>query len=191
MESRHTSAILFRSAATAAIIMAPLAAHSQRIWYVPGEDGARNGIAWHQEFPKLFEEPPAWPTGLKYLDVLQFDTPYLIHLEPARLDAIHAFLARHPVEVSVAMSLLPVENCGGGIEGLTSLAQVTENARLLSKLGIQITYVFMDEPLFYGHDYSGPGACRLPITEVAIRLSQSISAIRAYFPHQIAVRRSR
>jgi hypothetical protein len=40
----------------------------------------------------------------------------------------------------------------------------------------------MDEPLFFGHDYSGKNACTFSIQQVAESVARNVKVIRSYYP---------
>lgn len=46
--------------------------------------------------------------------------------------------------------------------------------------GIDLDYVVMDEPLYFGHHYSGTSACQFSIAEVAKGVAESVARIRSY-----------
>ena len=61
--------------------------------------------------------------------------------------------------------------CGYGVEGYSDPGA---NAKLVAKLqraGVQVSYIGMDEPLFFGHYYNGKNACHSSIENVAERVS--------------------
>jgi hypothetical protein len=41
----------------------------------------------------------------------------------------------------------------------------------------------MDDPFFFGHRYSGPGACLAPPANLARQIAEKIRLVRTYFPN--------
>lgn len=166
---------------TLRVALGPLA-HAQQLWFSPGDDLEVQGVVGHPDFPRLFENPELWPTGLSRVNVFQFRAPYLAR-KPKESARYYAFLQAHHIDIAAAMNVLPAENCGQGVEGTLPRKNIADYARRIKIGGIAIAYVVMDEPLFYGHDYDGRNACHFSIAEVARGVADSVSAIRAYHPH--------
>jgi hypothetical protein len=55
-------------------------------------------------------------------------------------------------------------------------------AKKVLAAGGRFKYVGMDEPLFFGHYYSGSNACKSSIEEVANRVAAILSVYRSAFP---------
>src|ERR1700683_53214 len=163
-------------------MLLPAAVAAPQLWFSPGDDLEVKGIVGHPDFPKLFEEPSAWPTGLSHVDVFQFRAPYLAR-KPEDSSRYYAFLKAHHIAIAVAMTVLPAENCGQGIEGTLPRKNIADYPRRIKvNAGIDIDYVVMDEPLYYGHDYNGANACHFSIADVAQGVADSVEAIRSYHP---------
>jgi hypothetical protein len=164
-------------------VAAPITAAAQQVWFSPGDDLEVGGVVTHPDFPRLFEDPSAWPTGLAHIDVMQFRTAYITR-RTAESAKDYAYLKAHHIRFAVAMSVMPAETCGGGVEGIMSHRGIDAYSRLIKvNGGIDIDYVVMDEPLYFGHDYAGKNACKLSIAEVAQGVAQSVATIRSYHPH--------
>jgi hypothetical protein len=158
-------------------------APAQELWFSPGDDLEVQGMIGHPDFFRLFEEPSTWPTGLAQTKVFQFRAPYLAR-KPKESANDFAFLKRHHVAIAAAMTVLPAETCGQGIEGTLPRKNIADYPRRIRlDAGIDLDYVVMDEPLYYGHDYSGVNACSYSIPDVAKGVAESIDAIRHYHPH--------
>jgi hypothetical protein len=175
------SALVFRFLTLA--IWLPVAAVGQQLWFVPGDDLEVKGVISHPDFPRLFEEPSLWPTGLAHINVFQFRAPYLAR-KPEESAKYYGFLQAHHIKIAVAMTVMPAETCGQGIEGTLPRKNIADYPRRIKvNAGIDIDYVVMDEPLYYAHDYNGRNACNLPIDDIAKGVADSVIAIRAYHPH--------
>src|ERR1700722_12959427 len=164
-------------------LLLPAAALAQQLWFSPGDDLEVKGVIGHPDFAKLFEDPSLWSIGLTHVNVFQFRAPYLAR-KPEESAKYYSFLKAHHINIGVAMNVMPAETCGQGIEGTLPRKNIADYPRRIKvDAGIDIDYVVMDEPLFYGHDYDGKNACHFSVGDVAKGVANSVAAIRAYHPH--------
>jgi hypothetical protein len=165
------------------LALTPLSAYGQQVWFSPGDDLEVSGIVTHPDFPKLFEEPSQWPTGLSHINVLQFRAPYIAR-KPAESAKYDGYLKAHHIAIAATMTVMPAETCGQGIEGIMSRKGIDFYPRAIkANAGIDLDYVVMDEPLYFGHDYAGKNACRLSVADVAKGVAESVATIRSYHPN--------
>ena len=178
---RALGAIVLRLLCLSALL--PASVLAQQLWFAPGDDLEVKGIISHPDFPRLFDDPSVWPTGLAHVNVFQFRAPYLAR-KPEESARYYGFLKAHHVEIGVAMTVLPAESCGQGIEGTLPRRNIADYPRRIKAIaGIDIDFVVMDEPLFYGHDYNGKNACNFSIADIAKGVADSVATIRSYHPH--------
>jgi hypothetical protein len=159
-----------------------MAGPAPQLWFSPGDDLEVSGVVTHPDFPKLFEEPSQWPTGLSHVNVLQFRAPYIAR-KPTESAKYYGYLKEHQIEIAAAMTVMPAETCGQGVEGIMSHKGIDFYPRAIKAAGIDLDYIVMDEPLYFGHDYAGKNACKLSIVEVAQGVAESTVTIRSYHPH--------
>jgi hypothetical protein len=157
-------------------------ARAQQIWFSPGDDLEVAGVVAHPDFPRLFEDPSVWPTGLAHIDVMQFRPAYVTRL-PAQAAKDYAYLKARHIAIAVNMSVMPSDTCGQGVEGIMSPKGVDFYPRMIKAAGVDLDAVLMDEPLYFGHDYAGKNACKLSVAEVAQGVARSVATIRSYHPH--------
>jgi hypothetical protein len=153
-----------------------------QLWFSPGDDLEVGGFVTHPDFPKLFDEPSHWPTGLSHIQVLQFRAPYIAR-KPAESAGYYSYLKAHHIGIAAVMTVMPAETCGQGLEGVMSHKGIHFYPRAIKAAGIDLDYIVMDEPLYFGHDYAGENACRLSIGDVANGVAESTVTIRSYHPH--------
>ena len=72
--------------------------------------------------------------------------------------------------------------CGFHVEGYSAPGEAVAAAQRIKSLGGVIQYFSMDEPLFYGHYYSGPNACHASIADIAKETAEKIRRVREVFP---------
>jgi hypothetical protein len=82
--------------------------------------------------------------------------------------------------------------CGVGVEGYAAPGDSLLLARKVKRLGGEIDYFGMDEPLYYGHDFDryddknrNPAhrGCHLTISEVAGDVAARLKQVRSVFPN--------
>jgi len=158
-------------------------AAAPQVWFSPGDDLEVGGVVGHPDYSKLFEEPSLWPTGLAHVNVLQMRAPYIAR-KPAEAARIFNFAKAHHILLAAVMQVMPSDTCGQGMEGIMSHKGIDFYPRAIKKAEVQLDYVLMDEPLYFGHDYSEKSsACRLPIKAVAEGVAESAKTIRSYHPN--------
>lgn len=78
--------------------------------------------------------------------------------------------------------LTPHDNCGSKVEGYTGPNDLINAAEIIKTMGGTLAYVAMDEPLWFGHAYSGANACQTPLSELARAVSTQVARVRGVFP---------
>jgi hypothetical protein len=73
--------------------------------------------------------------------------------------------------------------CGGGVEGYYPTDQVAALAAKLKRAGTEVSYIAMDEPLWFGHYYNGKNACHSSIENVAERVAKNLHEYLKVFPN--------
>jgi len=92
------------------------------------------------------------------------------------------FLKQHNMALAVPLGFVSSDTCGQDVEGIGSARGQNVYPREMTKRGIDLDYVVMDEPVFYGHDYAGKNACKFSIEEVAESVAKNVKMIRSYYP---------
>jgi hypothetical protein len=158
---------LWPSSRTVAKATAP----APQIWFAMSSSQTQQG---RRDWERLFFEAGArWPDVFDHVHVISAAEQSLNALSEDELGKFASTLNQHGKALSIAVlaqNWVNEPKCGYGVEGYSSAA---ENARLVTKLrrvGARISYIGMDEPLFFGHYYRGPNACRSSIENVAARV---------------------
>jgi hypothetical protein len=160
----------------------PSSAHAQQLWFSSGDDLEVKGVVSHPDFMRLFDSPSPWPTGLGRVSVMQLRPPWFLRMPPETDQRVVDFLKQHNIALAVPFGFVNSETCGQGIEGLGSAREHNVYPREMKKRGVPLDYAVMDEPLYYGHDYSGKNACQFSISQVAASVVDNAKMIRAYYP---------
>jgi hypothetical protein len=159
------------------------AAHAQQIWFSPGDDLEVNGVVAHPDFMRLFDSPSPWPTGLGHVNVMQLRAPWFLRMPLETDQVVVSLLTQHNIALAVPLGFVSSDTCGQGVEGIGSARQQNVYPREMKKRGIQLDYVVMDEPLYYGHDYGGKNACQFSISQVVASVVENVKMIRSYYPN--------
>jgi hypothetical protein len=160
----------------------PTSVRAQQLWFSPGDDLEVNGVVSHPDYPALFRSDASWKIGSADINVLQSRPPYLARTPQDVLQSMLSFLREHNIDLAVPIPLLPSDTCGRGVEGILPPRQIAAYVREMKDRSVDLKYVVMDEPLFFGHDYSKENACHLTVPAVAEGVAQSVRVIRGYYP---------
>jgi hypothetical protein len=102
---------------------------------------------------------------------------------------IGSVLSRHNIALAVAVGAAGIDNptrtpgeCGFGVEGMVRPGINAMIFQRLKRLGLDIKYVAMDEPLTFGHYYTHNNACQYSIEDTARRVSAAVAEIKASYP---------
>ena len=157
-------------------------AQRSELWFSSGDDLEVKGVVAHPEFMRLFDSPSPWPTGLAHIDVMQLRAPWFLRKSPETGQKVVDFLKQHDIALAVPLGFVSSDTCGQGVEGIGTARQQNVYPREMKKHGIDLKYVVIDEPLFYGHDYNGKNACNLSIEQVVDSVVQNVAMVRSYYP---------
>jgi hypothetical protein len=139
---------------------------------------ARNdrGDMWAPDAP--------WQTVASHVQVAIFPPGNIQNAKDADLAQAIADLNRRHISIALGISLLswtPI--CQPRLEGyLDSTKTLLGLAEKIKRNGGELRYVEMDEPFFYAHRYSGPGACHERVADIARRVAENVRLLRTVFP---------
>jgi hypothetical protein len=92
--------------------------------------------------------------------------------------------------IALGLGILPTNwwhepPCGGGVEGYSDPGSANQTVAKLMKTGASVSLIEMDEPLWFGHYYTGKNACRSSIENVAERTAVIVKIYTAAFPNVV------
>lgn len=131
----------------------------------------------------LFSPKAEWTVAAKHVKVFKI-YPTLI-MSGSEKDLIRLFNDLKARNIALALEFGPLTDndlCGRGIEGYGGelLGAV---AKKIKRLGGDLLYLAMDEPLLYGAFYNGKRACHADIASIAKDAGRNIGLIKAVFPN--------
>jgi hypothetical protein len=146
------------------------------IWFNPG-GGPSNWLA-------LFKNEAAWSQAANKIQVLTLVPYWIERTSDADLLLIADFAKRHHIQLDVdtqPVLKIPHEDCDW-IEGYMDVGQIIPQLKTLKRLGIRLDWIDMDEPVWFGHYDTEPGACQLSIPELVDRTANLINQMLAIYP---------
>ena len=163
-------------------------AFGQTIWFAPRAPYPPAGVEGAADFMGLFQPNPPWPTVAAHVKVLKLPTQFLAWVPEDQLGVILTDLRRNGIALAVeslAQNRVGQPPCGHGVEGYGDPNQAAMIASKIHRVGGQLRYLAMDEPLYFGHFYDGPTACHSSAENVAERVAAIVGRYRSVFPQLV------
>lgn len=182
MTQRLAKSIICVVFAMVCLIIAPVLARAQELWFSPPDDNSAHGARWTvPDFSMLFSPDAPWAPSASGLRVLLVSNYYATTVSAEQLRRIEAYLNAHHIGLAIASgAMLADADCGTRVEGINHRV-ADMSVRHLKKLGADLKWVVLDAPM-NGHDYHGPRACNYSIQETVRRMKTSIADIRRMYP---------
>jgi hypothetical protein len=166
-------------------------AFAQQVWFAPNDDLARgpnHDRYLNHDFPHLFDPAPAWDAKIEVFGISPMMGSVVGPVD--ELQRINTFLTGHHIALAVGVGAALMDNrertegeCGYGVEGLNRPGRNAGAFQRLKQLGIEVSYVTMDEPLTFAHYYTKKNACGYSIPDTARRVAAAVAEIKQYYPN--------
>ena len=176
------------AASTRAMPAATGAVQPAAIWFAPRSSmPVVNYIA--DDFMNLFQPGAPWQQAESHVRVFKLYSQFVSTSSPAggatdaELRTVLTTLQQHHIAVAIEAGLLTNETLCGKIEGYS--CDATQFGTLLARikaLGGTLSYVAMDEPLWFGHIANQAGALHTPIADLAHDVANQVAVVHRYFP---------
>jgi len=138
------------------------------------------------DFFQMFDPAAPWHRAAEGIKVMKLPPALVLSADKATLSRIVSDLDRRHIALAVEFGWLhsPHDDlsCGRGIEGFSHSGSAALFSRRIKEAGGDLKYVAMDEPLTFGHAYSGPQSCKWTIEQTAANVAEGVAGIRAIFP---------
>jgi hypothetical protein len=160
-------------------------AGAQEIWFGPRGPDVRPGGA--ADWNDLFKPTQAWAALASKIQVFVITAGYVVQVSDAELTAAAADLAARHIVLALGMQsvdIQPGDTCGHQ-EGYGPVGYSLKAAQKLSRLGIRLRYLALDEPLWFGHYEGSDQGCKLPIDALAKRVAANVKAYAQFFPDMV------
>ena len=156
------------------------------IWFAPRCPYPPANVAGAIDLMDLFRPDAPWKRAAVHISVLKLPTQFLSWVPDSQLVLIIRDLNRRGIALAVealAQNVVGEPACGQGVEGYGDPGQPDKIAEKIKRLGGQLAYVAMDEPLFFGRFYEGPTACHSSVENIAHRVAAIVGRYRLIFPN--------
>lgn len=136
----------------------------------------------------LFEPGAPWQHAAAHVQAFGLSVRYLASQPDRDVQVILNGLRR--LHIDASLDMLPLSGefadsrqlCGFHVEGYSAPGEMQREALWFKAHNGEPQSYGMDEPLLYGHYYTGPNACRSPIPVIARDVANKIRQVRAIFP---------
>jgi hypothetical protein len=141
--------------------------------------------AGNQPYLDLFDPASLWPTGLSGASAFTITSNFVLEATSDQLMQVMAYLKAHDIQLSLTIGVIPTTpgGIGLGTEGYVSQQQLAQTLHLITAAGGTVSYLMMDDPLYYGTQYNGVHAEQASVATVAQQVATSIALIQTYFPN--------
>lgn len=158
-----------------------------QIWMAATEPTWREVHGWGaNDYLQLFQPGAPWQQALRRVQVFQFSKRFIEQTDPQTLSRVIAFLNQRGIAIAMqGTPNLPTRGCGRATESFGPPRDMARDAARIRSLGGQVTYITMDEPLYFAHIYNGGGGripCHSPIATIAADAATKIAEARRVFP---------
>lgn len=160
-------------------------AEAQTVWLAPKAPYPPAKIQGSPDLMDLFNSDAPWSVTAAHVRVLKLPTQFMEWVPDEQLAIIVANLRQRGIALAVESLSQSVANepqCGQGVEGYGDPRQAEQIAGKIQRIGGTLSFVAMDEPLFYGHFFNGSTACHSSVDNVAERVAAVVSHYRSVFP---------
>jgi hypothetical protein len=134
---------------------------------------------------QLFAPDEAWPQAASKVRVFILSTQFVRRSSDKELAWVLDGVRREGFLIGVAgeINIRGPTGCGFGVNGYSDPSAMNNVGARLRRFGANLSFMAMDEPLWYGHMYGGPGACHDPIDVLAGKAAQQARALQRWFPN--------
>lgn len=158
--------------------------YGQEIWFSP-----RSGPAYADDFYRLFDGSAPWQKAASHVKVFGLSIQLETDATDEQLKRIIDGLRGR--RIALELDMLPLtgrgnyiapNGCGFLVEGYAAPLQSIGVAKRFKALGGDVFSFTMDEPLYYGHFFSGTNACHSPVEQLVADAAEKIKQVRSQFP---------
>jgi hypothetical protein len=131
----------------------------------------------------MFNPDADWKTVASHAGAVQFPSAVILNGKDESLKRAFRNLAERHIALALEFHVLVrTDQCPQTTKGYAEAGEVEKILQRIQRLGGDLKYLVMDDPFFFGHRYSGPGACFEPPAILARQIAEEIRLVRTYFP---------
>jgi hypothetical protein len=164
------------------LCLGTVSVNAQQVWLgVRGPDVRPVGAA---DWNDLFKPTPEWSAVAAKVQVFAITAGYVLQTPAPQIKAALTDLANRHIKIVLGMQsvgIQPGDQCGHE-EGYQDSEYSEKAAMKLRSLGIDLSNLALDEPVWFGHYDTGDQGCRFETAELAKRVAANVNAYAKYFP---------
>jgi hypothetical protein len=172
----------------ASILLLLLPASASEVWLVAGVSVVYRDPQWQgirTDSAQMWMPDAPWQKVASQTKVVLLPPGAILRAkDDDSLRQAFGDMRQRNLALALEMGLLTrTDRCQYKGEGYLDDIQTVKNAlERIRRTGGDLRYIAMDEPFYYAHQYSGPGACHEPTAEIARRVAASVLVARSIFP---------
>jgi hypothetical protein len=142
----------------------------------------RSGMNSVADFMALFEPDSPWQSAGSQISAFEVTGEVL---RSAEVDLPRMLRGLRDRNIALGVGIGPLTGdgrCGKSVEGYSAYAQPLSDAQRFKAAGAVIEYLGLDEPLYFGHTYTGQNACHSSIVEIAEDVAIKVKQIHSVYP---------
>lgn len=178
---------VIRIACIAGMLSIAVPASAVEVWFSATEPVWRQAHNWPpNDYMQLFQPNSPWQTAAHGVNVFMLSKKFIAESNEADVRLVIDDLQQRHIALAVqGTPLVTSDTCGHGVEGYGPPQDMGGLAHKVKRLGGNIAYVALDEPLYYGHRYqrqTPPTPCQAPIAELAQQTASKMAQVHQVFP---------
>lgn len=153
------------------------------VWFCPSDPSH-----YPSDYMNLFttEGSTQWTAARGHVQVFKMYATLMPLKTDEELRTIFAYLKSHQMMLGIELAALTnsaTDNSGHGVEGYMSAGVAVAIVQRIKDLGGELAYIAMDEPLYFGHFYTGTNGAQDSIQNLAVNAAANLQAILRIFPN--------
>ena len=160
----------------------PSTAMSAEVW-LAGDPIIQQQAGQSYDYQGMFNPSAPWRAASLVVRIFKVSTQWILTASDSALTQMFTDLKRRGIGLAIEALMIPqTSSCGSGVEGYSAPGTMKLVADRVKRLGGDLQAIAMDEPLTFGHLYTGPNACQTSITDLANAIAVNAAAVRTVFP---------
>jgi beta-lactamase regulating signal transducer with metallopeptidase domain len=132
----------------------------------------------------MFHADADWTTVAARTRAVELPPWIALNRKEDDLKRIFDNLAERHIALALELRVLPrTDQCPQPTKAYSDPDELEKILRRLQGIGADLKYIDMVDPFFYGHRFSGPGACLEPTAKLAQQIAERVKLIHTYFPN--------
>jgi hypothetical protein len=162
-------------------------ARANELWLSSVDPVTRAAHKWDAsaDYMELFHSDAKWKTVASSIRVFKIGPGFVQQGKEEDLRLIFSELQRHNIKLALEIGMVTrSEHCQQHSEAYGPQGLVEQLLRRVERLGGDLAYIAMDEPLYYGgNQYKGGDACNLSVRQIAADVAPNVKLAKSIFPN--------